>query len=62
MGSYRTSPSLVKLQPGFLSLRWKTCPWAEYSDDDRLLVIEPFIFNLSYMQISKCSKQITFFF
>ena len=28
MGSYRTYPSLVKLQPGFLSLRWKTCLWA----------------------------------
>ena len=25
----RTYPSLVKLQPGFLSLRWKTCLWAE---------------------------------
>ena len=28
-GSYRTYPSLVKLQPWFLSLRWKTCLWAE---------------------------------
>ena len=27
--SNRTYPSLVKLQPGFLSLRWKTCLWAE---------------------------------
>ena len=25
MGSYRTYSSLVKLQPRFLSLRWKTC-------------------------------------
>ena len=29
MGSYRTYPSLIKLQPGFLSLRWKTCLWEE---------------------------------
>ena len=29
MGSYRTYPSLVKLQPEFQSLRWKTCLWAE---------------------------------
>ena len=28
-GSYRTHPSLVKLQPGFLSLRWKIGLWAE---------------------------------
>ena len=28
-GSYRTYQSLVKLQPRFLSLRWKTCLWAE---------------------------------
>ena len=28
-GSYRTYSSLVKLQPCFLSLRWKTCLWAE---------------------------------
>ena len=27
--SYRTYSSLVKLQPWFLSLRWKTCLWAE---------------------------------
>ena len=27
--SYRTYPSLVKLHPGFLSLRWKTCLWVE---------------------------------
>ena len=25
MGSYRTYYSLVKLQPWFLSLQWKTC-------------------------------------
>ena len=29
MGSYRTYSSLVKLQPKFLSLQWKTCLWAE---------------------------------
>ena len=29
MGSYRTYSSLVKLQPRFLSLQWKTCLWAE---------------------------------
>ena len=28
-GSYRTYSSLVKLQPRFLSLQWKTCLWAE---------------------------------
>ena len=28
-GSYRYYPSLVKLQPEFLSLRWKICLWAE---------------------------------
>ena len=28
-GSYRTYSSLVKLQPKFLSLQWKTCLWAE---------------------------------
>ena len=28
-GSYRTYSSLVKLQPSFLSLQWKTCLWAE---------------------------------
>ena len=28
-GSYRTYPSLVKQHPRFLSLRWKTCLWAE---------------------------------
>ena len=27
--SYRTYPSLVKLQLWFLSLRWKTCLWVE---------------------------------
>ena len=26
-GSYHTYLSLVKLQPWFLSLRWKTCLW-----------------------------------
>ena len=30
-GSYRTYSSIVKLQPWFLSLQWKTCPWAEHS-------------------------------
>ena len=34
MGSYHTYLSLVKLQPWFLHLQWKTCPWAEHSDDD----------------------------
>ena len=33
-GSYRIYLSLVKLQLWFLSLRWKTCLWAERSDDD----------------------------
>ena len=33
MVSYRTYLSLVKLQPQFLSLKWKTCPWAEPSDN-----------------------------
>ena len=28
-GSYCTYSSLVKLQPRFLSLQWKTCLWAE---------------------------------
>ena len=28
-GSYRTYLFLVKLQPRFLRLQWKTCPWAE---------------------------------
>ena len=28
-GSYRTYSSLVKLQPRFLGLQWKTCLWAE---------------------------------
>ena len=26
-------PPLRRLQPWCLSLQWKTCPWAEYSDD-----------------------------
>ena len=55
-GSYLTYSSLVKLQPWFLSLRWKTClsaefqlgsefavkscPWAELSDDDDILDFE----------------------
>ena len=30
-GSYPTYPSLVKLQPKFLSLQWKTCLWAEFA-------------------------------
>ena len=34
MVSYRTYSSLVKLQPWFLSLQWKTCHWAEHSGDD----------------------------
>ena len=25
---------LAELQPWFLRLQWRTCPWAEYSDDD----------------------------
>ena len=25
---------LAELQPRFLCLQWKTCPWAEHSDDD----------------------------
>ena len=29
MGSYLTYSFLVKLQPRFLSLQWKTCLWAE---------------------------------
>ena len=33
-GSYRTYLFLVKLQPWFLNLQWKTFSWAEYSDDD----------------------------
>ena len=28
-GSYRTYSYVLKLQPWFLSLRWKTCLWAE---------------------------------
>ena len=28
-GSYRTYSSLIKLKPWTLSLRWKTCLWAE---------------------------------
>ena len=28
-GSYSTYSSLVKLQPRFLRLQWKTCLWAE---------------------------------
>ena len=34
--SYRTYSSLVKLQPRFLSLRWKTCLWEEHSDEDAI--------------------------
>ena len=34
MGSYCTYLSLVKLQPWFQRLQWKTCPLAEHSDDD----------------------------
>ena len=34
MGSYCTYSSLVKLQPWFLNLQFKTCPLAEYPDDD----------------------------
>ena len=25
---------LAELQPRFLSLQWRTCPWAEHTDDD----------------------------
>ena len=25
---------LYRMQPWFLHLQWKTCPWAEHSDDD----------------------------
>ena len=32
--SYRIYLSIVKLQLWFISLQWKTCPWAEHSDDD----------------------------
>ena len=28
-GSYRTHSFLVKLEPSFQSLRWKTCLWVE---------------------------------
>ena len=28
--------SLVKLQPRFLRLQWRICPWVEHSDDDYL--------------------------
>ena len=36
-GGYRTYLSLVKLQPWLLSLRRKTCLWAELKhDDDKL--------------------------
>ena len=27
--------SLVKLQPRFLRLQWRTCPWAEHTDEDK---------------------------
>ena len=33
-GSYCIYLSLVKLHPWSLRLQWKTCSWAEYSDDD----------------------------
>ena len=29
-GNFRTYSSLVKLQPRFLSLKWKTCLWAKF--------------------------------
>ena len=28
-----------ELQPWFLRLQWKTCPWAEHSDDDFILLL-----------------------
>ena len=31
------------LQPWFLHLQWKTCPWAEHADDEYLL--NPITFN-----------------
>ena len=34
LGCYRTYLSLLKLQPWFLSLQQKTCPWEQNSDDD----------------------------
>ena len=40
-GNYRTYPFLVKLQPWFLSLQWKTCPWTEHSDDDYYTTMAP---------------------
>ena len=45
-GGYRTYSiaALVKLQPWFLSLRWKTCPWAEHSDDITLHYINYIIY------------------
>ena len=39
-GNYRTYPSLVELQPEFLSLRWKTCLWAE---------LQPWFMSLQWM-------------
>ena len=37
-GSYHTYySSQIKLQPWFLSLQRKTCPWTEQSDDDGFL-------------------------
>ena len=46
-GSYRTYPSLVKLQPRFLSLQWKTCLSAE---------LQPWCLSL---QLRTCSWQNT---
>ena len=30
----------TKLQPWFLHLQWRTCPWAEHSEDDRAVNME----------------------
>ena len=35
----------AELQPKFLRLQWRTCPWVEHSDDD--------VFNKQYMVISE---------
>ena len=39
-GSYHTYSSLAKLQLWFLRLQWKTCPWAENSDDDETKLLK----------------------
>ena len=35
----------AELQPWFLHLQWKTCPWAEHTDYDEFIIIQKIIWK-----------------